>query len=309
MSEKPLKIAIIIPVFNRKNITLNCLKQLQAVATEGAELTVVVVDDGSTDGTNAAIKSDFPETVVLTGDGNLWWSGAINMGVEYALKSDFDFVLCINDDIEFDDAFIVELLRVAERTPNALVGSISLYKTEDGREQIISAGFVREGTFQTIESPLAGKYLEQINAEDVLQREILTGSSLLIPIQVFEKIGLFNAKNYPHNWGDFEFSLRAFLNGFPCLIVPRSKIYLDGNNPNYYKTYAVNSTRLNYVKNTFEKYKYNYGFFALWRQCFMHRPKFKAIILFGWKLMGVLRGILLKTFLPHALFKAYIENK
>ncbi|MFK5894215.1 MAG: glycosyltransferase, partial [Pseudomonadota bacterium] len=110
MSNNIIKIAIVIPVFNRVETTLNCLRQLQEIDKNGAEFNFIIVDDGSTDGTADAVKTHFPDSIVLMGDGNLWWTGAINMGAEYALKSDFDYVLCLNDDLEFDDKFLTELL-------------------------------------------------------------------------------------------------------------------------------------------------------------------------------------------------------
>jgi GT2 family glycosyltransferase len=70
------KIFIIIPVHNRKQITLNCLKSLSKNGDLG-RYHVVVVDDGSTDGTAEAIQALYPDIVVLHGDGNLWWTGAI----------------------------------------------------------------------------------------------------------------------------------------------------------------------------------------------------------------------------------------
>ncbi|MFK5894398.1 MAG: hypothetical protein QM504_14340, partial [Pseudomonadota bacterium] len=193
--------------------------------------------------------------------------------------------------------------------PQALISSIKLLRDKNGKEIINTAGFIRKGNFLKIFSPLAGDVLDSNNLPEILTRDILTGASLLIPCQVFNKIGLFNAKNYPHNWGDFEFTLRASVNGFTCLVASRSKIYVDGYNPNYYTNYAINSSRVEYLKNLFESHKYNYGFSALWRQCFMHRPKAKALILFSWRLMGILRGILFKIFMPQNAFKSYIENR
>ena len=74
---------IIIPVHNRKEITLKCLDTLK----QNGDLDkyyVIVIDDGSTDGTSEAIQSLYPDVIILTGDGNLWWTGAIKKGMEYA---------------------------------------------------------------------------------------------------------------------------------------------------------------------------------------------------------------------------------
>jgi GT2 family glycosyltransferase len=71
-------IYIIIPVHNRKQITIACLENLNA-CDDLQKYHVIVVDDGSTDGTAEAIRSQYPIVEILTGDGNLWWTGAIDV--------------------------------------------------------------------------------------------------------------------------------------------------------------------------------------------------------------------------------------
>lgn len=309
MSAKEPQVAIVIPVFNRKQITLNCLRQLNEIIPESASFKVVIVDDGSTDGTGEAVKESFPDAVVLAGDGNLWWTGAINVGVQYALDSGFDYVLCLNDDLELDTQFYQQLMLVAEKHPNALVSSVKLVKQDDGTERVNTAGFEREGFFLEITGPDTGENYEEEAFPEVIEREILTGAALLIPCEVFRRIGLMDEKHYPHNWGDFEFTLRAFLNGFPCLVAAHSKIYIDGYNPNYYHTYAIQSTRMQYIKNLFENHKYHYGFKSVWYQCFIHRPVYKASLLFAWRSMGILRGIFLKLILPNPVFARFTMHR
>ena len=63
--------------------------------------TAIVVDDGSTDGTFERVRESHPDTVILSGDGNLWWSGATSIGIREARRRarNRDFVLMLNNDM------------------------------------------------------------------------------------------------------------------------------------------------------------------------------------------------------------------
>ena len=91
-----LRIVSVVPVHERKLLTLAFIRQWKQLDYLGAEL--VIVDDGSTDGTSEAIKEQYPDIVVLHADGQAWWAGATNLGITWALQHGADYVLTINDD-------------------------------------------------------------------------------------------------------------------------------------------------------------------------------------------------------------------
>lgn len=88
---------IIIPVHNRRVITLACLDTLQRNG-DMERYRILVIDDGSTDGTAEAISRTYPEVTILSGDGNLWWTGAITKGMQYAFQHGADYFVWLNDD-------------------------------------------------------------------------------------------------------------------------------------------------------------------------------------------------------------------
>ncbi|MBK9991602.1 MAG: glycosyltransferase family 2 protein [Verrucomicrobia bacterium] len=90
-------IFIIIPVRNRCSKTLECLRAI-STALDAYSHRIVVIDDGSTDQTAEMIRSTFPEVKIITGDGNLWWGGAVYLGIEYAVKNLADQIVLLNDD-------------------------------------------------------------------------------------------------------------------------------------------------------------------------------------------------------------------
>ena len=92
-----LKADIVIPVHNRRDITLRCLANLYRLGAP-AWAGLIVADDGSTDGTSDAIREQYPAVVLLHGDGNLWWTGAIVRGMAEALERGSELIFWLNDD-------------------------------------------------------------------------------------------------------------------------------------------------------------------------------------------------------------------
>jgi GT2 family glycosyltransferase len=111
-------IYIIIPVHNRIQYTLTCLKSLSSQAYR--DYLIIVVNDGSADGAAKKIADKYPGVKVLEGDGQLWWSASTNLGVEYALSlsgSQKDFILTLNNDLVVRENYLADLISAAGRFP------------------------------------------------------------------------------------------------------------------------------------------------------------------------------------------------
>ncbi|HZG23054.1 MAG TPA: glycosyltransferase, partial [Chitinophagaceae bacterium] len=99
-----IRLAIVIAVHNRKNTTLQCLQQLARQTFQ--DFSIIVVDDGSADGTSAAIRQFFPSVTVINGTGNWWWTRSVNEGIRYALDQHASHVLLLNDDTYFTSDYL-----------------------------------------------------------------------------------------------------------------------------------------------------------------------------------------------------------
>src|SRR5687768_14240644 len=100
------KVAIVAPIHNRRDITLQCLRSLGRLDQESIELAIYIVDDGSSDGSYEAIRSEFPHVTVIKGNGDLWYTEGSNVAIRAALIHSPDYVLAINDDSVFDTNFL-----------------------------------------------------------------------------------------------------------------------------------------------------------------------------------------------------------
>ena len=118
------KIYVVLPVHNRVNITskfIECLKQQIY-----KKYHLVLVDDGSTDGTAEYVKKQIDNLTVLYGNGNLWWAGSLSEAYRYLSKieaADEDIVLIGNDDTTFDPDYFEKVINDRDLKPGTLVVS------------------------------------------------------------------------------------------------------------------------------------------------------------------------------------------
>lgn len=261
-------VSIVMPVFNRKHITLRCLKRLQSVECDGFKIKVIVVDDGSTDGTSIAIQNHYPDTVLLHGDGNLWWAGALNLGVKHALSVRSDYVLTLNDDTNFKNDFITEMFSVANERPNSIVGSLIVYKDIAGRFTHFHAGVFLSPFLKNISQNII--QASDIGQSKIIDADALPGRSLLIPAHIFKEIGIFNDRMFPHGTADYEFTLRAKNAGINNVITTKSIVYTEINENNF-TIFLIWSDWPTYFKSFFN-FKFSNNFKTLFNTAFMQKP-------------------------------------
>ncbi|MBC3783959.1 glycosyltransferase family 2 protein [Spirosoma utsteinense] len=222
-------IYIVIPVHNRKAFTLGCLHCLaQQTVTDRL---VIVVDDGSTDGTGEQVRKQFPDVVVLTGNGSLWWAGATNLGVRYVLDTldpdADDFILTLNDDISINSGYLANLLIASKANQRCLIGSVSVDVKPP--HALLYAGTRHNFLVAKIEDQattrFTNKYASLLQNSSCIGSDSLPGRGMLVPIPVFRAIGVFDDRRFCHHMADLDFSIRARKAGFPLLISSASVVY------------------------------------------------------------------------------------
>lgn len=220
-------IFIIIPVFNRRELTRHCLKSLDRQNYK--EFKVVVVDDGSTDGTSEMIKEQFPMVQLVKGDGNLWWAGATNVGLDYVfahMKPDnSDYILTLNNDLEVPEDYLDSLFDYASSHRKAIIGSVSVNIHDPEQINFCGISWNQFTAKYHLKSRDYGySYSELTSKNDFVYSDMLPGRGTLIPMQVFNEIGKYDAHNFPQYAADEDFSLRARRKGWDLLIPTKAVV-------------------------------------------------------------------------------------
>ena len=225
MISDKIKVEIVTPVYNRKKLTLQCLRSIAKLNSEGLEIHTIIVDDGSSDGTSEAIVEQFPAVEVIKSDGNLWFTEGTNVGVISALKHNPDYVLMINDDQIFDENALKFMVETAEKYPRSVIGSLLLlWDTPHKLFQVAPewntwTGGWRHWYQQTIWTI----------PEKPWRVDLIVGNCVLIPVEAIREEGLMDSKRYP-NFGDAEYTPRLRKKGWKLLIEPRARVFCQPNN-------------------------------------------------------------------------------
>ena len=109
-------------------------------------ISVVIVDDGSTDGTAHTLQDRsgrFP-LEILTGDGNLWWGGSVWRAIQHIkmMAEPSDWVLLANNDTILNPDYIYHLHETATGNERSVVGGRSFEIWPDGTRHPVSSGFL-----------------------------------------------------------------------------------------------------------------------------------------------------------------------
>jgi GT2 family glycosyltransferase len=206
---------VCIPVYNRIHFTLKCLESLSQ--QDYSHYTVVVCDDGSTDGTAQAIAAQYPKVVMLHGNGNLWWSGATNRCIEYVMQhstNPSDCIVTLNNDLEVPENYLSSLANAALKYPGALVSSVG-YDIKTRR--MVSPGY-RQSWLTTKSRPINPLTDHLPGDNNIASVTHAAGRGTLIPLDVLRKVGLFDERHLPQYGADYDLSFRAARIGHPVLV-------------------------------------------------------------------------------------------
>jgi GT2 family glycosyltransferase/radical SAM superfamily enzyme YgiQ (UPF0313 family)/tetratricopeptide (TPR) repeat protein len=229
--------SIVIPVWNKMDLTVQCLTKL-AEATTGIDYEVIVVDNHSTDGTGEVLRLVGGDLRVISNPENLGFAKACNQGARIARGK---YLVFLNNDTIPLKGWLNALINEAEAHPEAgIVGSKLLYA--DGTIQHAGVLFMRNGLGPYHRYRQAPADLPAVNRRCELQA--VTGACLLIRRDLFEEVGGFD-EGFLNSFEDVDLCLKVREKGRLVVYQPGSVLYhLESQTPGRKRHDDANAERL-----------------------------------------------------------------
>ncbi|MCC6350603.1 MAG: glycosyltransferase family 2 protein [Candidatus Eisenbacteria bacterium] len=183
---------------------------------------VMVVDNGSTDGSPAAIAAEYPGVELLALPANRRFAGGNNAGLARALESGADAVMLLNNDVQADPALYEKLLAALEEDPRAGAAAPLIYHAAPGNLIWYAGGRCVPALAHT--SHRAIRQRDHGQFRSIEPTGYLTGCCLLATAGAWRKVGPLD-EGYFIYAEDADWSLRARAAGYRLLFVPTARLW------------------------------------------------------------------------------------
>ncbi|MCH7730110.1 glycosyltransferase family 2 protein [Patescibacteria group bacterium] len=236
-----MKISVIILNWDGKEDTKECLESVEKSRITDYKLQSIVVDNGSTDGSQKAVKNFYKKArkditwELIENRENLGFAEGNNVGMRYALKSGADFIMLLNNDTIIDKNLFVDLINAAKNYPKAGIISPKIYfakgfeyhkkrykKNELGRVIWYAGGDVDwnniYGSNHGVDEVDKGQF------DKVADTDFATGCCMFFRSKVLKDLGLFDKKYFAY-LEDSDLSQRAKKAGWRVLYTPKPHLW------------------------------------------------------------------------------------
>lgn len=212
-------VAIILVNFNNKNDTKECIESLFKESYKNK--IIIVVDNGSQDGSIAELKEHFQGQVVfIENQDNLGFSCANNQGIELALRENAEYIMLLNNDTVVEKDFINPMIEVAQRNNCIVSPKIPYY---DNKNILWSCG----GEFRWKKGTTHNRGINEAdNGQFDEEREVdfASGCCLFIPREILKQVGMLSDEYFLY-YEDTDYCLKAKDAGYKIVYTSKAVVY------------------------------------------------------------------------------------
>jgi len=215
MGETDVKASIIIVNYEGRDDLSDCLPSVCDQTID--EYEIILVDNGSEDGSIPFVRENFPEVRILANEENRWYPGGNNDGMEIAHG---EYIVVLNPDVEVEHDWLEQLVAPFDHNPQIGATTSRIVKFDD-RSKLNTCGnlahYTGLGFCRGLDKPIDS----QTDREQV---PAISGTAFAIRREVYEEIGCLD-ETFQMYYEDLDFSWRVRLAGYDIFHVPESVVY------------------------------------------------------------------------------------
>ncbi len=253
------KVGIVVLNWNGLADTTKCLESLKDLNYPNCE--ILVVDNGSTDGSGDEIRRKFPYINMIENKQNLGFAEGNNVGIQYFFDKDFNYFLLLNNDTVVDKELLKYMVEFAESDKKiGMVGPKIYYMDIPNKIWFAGGGinYLIGRVYHFGKNRIDHGQFDRENDVD-----FLTGCALLVKKEVIERVGFLDPQYFNFN-EDADWCIRAKAAGYRLVYVPKSKIWhrlavsMGGRFSPFHIYYRIRNNLLLVTKNKFPITAYIY---------------------------------------------------
>jgi hypothetical protein len=210
-----MKFGVVITNYNGLSNLLECLSSI--ASAEADELEIVVVDNGSTDGSCQLVRSKFPNTRLILNDANLGFGHGTNQGSELLLEAGADVLVMLNNDTVVGKDFFAHLERVLSRYPDAV--AIAPKIRNYYHPEIIESAGGSVTIWKGAPKPRGYGRNDSAVFDEEMMTASISGPAIIVTRSLVERVGLLDP-SYFLGAEDVEYSLRILTSGAHIIYAP-----------------------------------------------------------------------------------------
>jgi len=226
LNENSASVYVIILNWNHKDDLIETIESFNK--QDYLNLTLVISDNGSTDDSIDTVKKKFTDIVVIENNENLGWAAGNNVGIQYALDNNAEYILLANNDLYIENKRVLSTLvsnieQLKNKNVRIIGAKVNYYKPKEKLHNngwIMFLKFENNGRFINVFRKNFNKNI----SENFRVVDYVSGCFMLINSELFKKIGLIDESFFIYA-EEAEFSYRAWMAGYASVINKDITIY------------------------------------------------------------------------------------
>ena len=223
-SKKQPHVIVLILTYNGKHLLEDSLSSY--MENNYSNFHIVVIDNGSIDGTKAYVEDNYPEVSLIRLENNRGYSGGFNFGLEHAINNlNADYVLVTNDDVVADSNLVSELVKVAETDSDIGFVTGKVYFSDvNGNKNILQTVGKKSDSISIVGDHIGGKEEDEGQYDRIEERDFIDDVFTLVRREVIEETKGYDL-NFFLQYEEADWQLRSRHLGYKIYFTPYAKLW------------------------------------------------------------------------------------